>query len=242
MVQYFEADEALRKQIRVRQRKKMDLGKLKKIIIILWCIALPFLFYYFYMSGGGPSTPVWEMTMEEILTDDDLFIAVTITLACWITPLLFFIVIMDRVMVLNLNKLEEVLAVYEDGIKNLYVPFNRSWDGQAEEVHIYFKEIRKLEWHAYYQMLKVYAPVHYIYYSDYGNRKIARQGELTGEDGFRLFYAYYKPFDQFLSLVEQKSGIPIEKITEKTKFKREVKINGWKTLKWLNPADRSTNS
>ena len=111
MVQYFEADEALRKQIRVRQRKKMDLGKLKKIIIILWCLALPLIFYGWYKSGGVPSTPVWEMTMEEILMDNDLFACVTLTLACWITPLLFFFVIMDRVMVLNLNKLDEVLAV-----------------------------------------------------------------------------------------------------------------------------------
>ena len=229
MVQHFAVNEAARTNIINRQKKYMSLEKVRRVIIILWFAFLPFLFSLFYKMSG-PQIPLWEMSMEEILLDMDLFICAMMTLFSWLTPFVIFIAVMDRVMFLQLHKRDEVLALQDDGIMNLYLPYNRSWDGAVEEVHINYSEINKLEWYECYQMLKVYAPIHYIFYSDYRFKNIARQGELTGKDGFRLFYAYYEPFDRFLNRVEQKSGVPIEKITEKTKFKREVKINGWKTL------------
>lgn len=223
MVMRFETDETLRQRIKKSQRNGTGLGRVRAAGVILWCLMLPVLFSFFYRTGNL-DVPMREMSLLEIMADNGAFLCLMLTAFFWGTPLLCFLVVMDRLMTKHLNKLWEELVIDEEGIKNVYLPFDRTWDGQAEEVSVRFDEIRRLVWHERRGLLAVYGDVHYIRYSDYNNGIIARQGTLSGEDGFRYFYAYYHSFGEFMRQVQARSGAPMERAAGKEKIKREARI------------------
>lgn len=223
MLQQFPVNYKKQKEILKHQKRRSRAWKLNLPIRILFWLMLPAGYYFFYMLLRNTPHPSW-MNTEEMILESVRFNTFTLTASVIGIPLICYYAILDRYILQHIKKKAEVLVLDDDGIQNMYIPFNKWGNWNSVKVRIYFNEIKKIEMYEYYEMVKIYAPVHYQ--CNYGRLSItqSREGVLEGEEAFRLFYDYYDFYKSFVEQVSEASNVGVERIEGKQKFIREGKL------------------
>lgn len=232
MVKQYMVDAHKQQQIIKEQKRKSTIWRRSRPFrIILW-LMVPVVVYVFinlFMEGSHPP----YMTEKEIV-ESAYFLGSLVALFLMSIPIMILYIILHAKAVAHLKKIDETLVLMQDKILNVYSPFYKDntrlhgiHEGQllyAEEVEIFYNEIERIERNEYYQMVIIYAPIHFTCYSSYLHRKVKKKGTLTDEKGFRMFFDYYAEFDEFVNEVARRSNKQIVVTSKLAQYKPEAKL------------------
>lgn len=213
MINKYEVDKKLKKEIRREQIKKHPKWEQRKIVRIILNILL------FAVVTCSVILTVVEINLynQGVVEAYDAIMNAYIPIAM----LILFIVLPIGLYYRALNDtcsekmryvLNESLVLNDDGIEYGFT-FN---DGSNAYIvnKIDYADIRKIVINTYHKRVDIYGDLKTIRYTDYKNDIIEKT--LRSKNYKRRFYSYFKEMNKFIDIVSEKSGAKVFEIDEKS--------------------------